>query len=64
MDINSLQTISNFAKDKGITRQHAYRLEDSGDITLVKIDGVAFVVLDEKAKNFTRKRKEKKPKKS
>ena len=62
IDKNKLVTISNFAKMKGITRQHAYRLIISKEITEVKIDYVTFIYLDEKAVTFERKRKIKKNK--
>jgi hypothetical protein len=62
IDKNKLVTISNFAKIKGITRQHAYRLILSKEITEVKIDDVTFIYLDDKAITFERKRKIKKNK--
>jgi hypothetical protein len=62
IDKNKLVTISNFAKMKGITRQHAYRLILSKEITEVKIDDVTFIYLDDKALTFERKRKIKKNK--
>lgn len=59
IDPNKLQTITNFGKEKGITRQHVYRLIESGEINQVIIDGVKFVHLDEKAESFERKRSKK-----
>jgi hypothetical protein len=61
MQINpeKLLTVSNFAKQKGLTRQHIYRLIDAGLINSISIDNILFVVLDEKAENFRRLRKEK-----
>lgn len=60
IDINKLLTISNFAKSKNIARQHVYRLIVSKEITEVKIDNISFVLLDEKAIAFERKRKPRK----
>jgi uncharacterized protein YqfB (UPF0267 family) len=61
MQVNSekLLTITNFAKQKGLTRQHVYRLIDSGIFSSIQIDGIQFVVLDELAEKFKRQRKEK-----
>ncbi|MDZ7720663.1 MAG: hypothetical protein U5K72_17735 [Balneolaceae bacterium] len=56
IDSNKLQTISNFADEKNITRQHVYRLIKGNEINSLKIDGVLFVILDEKAKSFQKKR--------
>lgn len=59
IDIEKLITISNYAKLKGLTRQHVYRLVLSNEINEVKIDDVSFIYLDEKALLFERKRKSK-----
>ena len=61
MQINTEQliTVTNFANLKGITRQHVYRLIESGDINAIAIDGISFVLLDDKSENLQRKRKEK-----
>jgi hypothetical protein len=61
MQINpdKLLTVTNFAKQKGLTRQHIYRLIDAGLINSISIDNILFVVMDEKAKKFKRQRKEK-----
>ena len=57
IDSNKLQKVSNYAKEKGITRQHVYRLIENEEINGIEIDGVNFVILDEKAEAFERKRK-------
>jgi DNA-binding phage protein len=64
MQINpeKLLTVTNFAKQKGLTRQHIYRLIDAGSINSISIDNILFVVLDEKSENFQRIRKEKRKK--
>ena len=61
MQVNTEQliTVTNFANQKGIARQHVYRLIESGDINFVIIDGISFVLLDGKSETLQRKRKEK-----
>jgi len=61
MQINpeKLITVTNFAKQKGLTRQHIYRLIDAGLINSISIDNILFVIVDEKAVGFQRQRKEK-----
>lgn len=56
IESNKLKTVSNFADEKKITRQHVYRLIKANEINSINIDGVLFVILDEKAKNFEKKR--------
>ncbi len=57
INTEELLTITNFASSKQLSRQHVYRLIESNEITKVEIDGVLFILQDEKAKNFLRKRK-------
>ena len=57
LNTEELLTIANFASLKQLSRQHVYRLIESNEITKVEIDGVLFILQDEKAKNFLRKRK-------
>ncbi len=59
VDKDKLLTVSNFAKLKQMTRQHIYRLAKAGTLTMIDIDGVAFIQLDEKAEQLERQRKEK-----
>lgn len=59
VDTEQLITVTNFATRKGITRQHVYRLIEAGDINAITIDGINFVLLNEKSENLQRKRKEK-----
>ena len=56
INIEKLLTVSNYANLKGISRQHIYRLVDNQELTMIKIDGVNFILLDEKALDFVRKR--------
>ena len=60
IDSNKLSTVSNFADEKGFARQHVYRLIKSGEINSIDIDGIIFVILDEKADSLDRKRAKKK----
>ena len=57
ININDLITISNYAKLKNLSRQHVYRLIESEELTLVKIDGISFIYMDDKAKDFIKKRR-------
>ncbi len=59
IDKDKLLTVSNFAKTKQMTRQHIYRLAKADVLTMVEIDGVAFIELDEKAEQLERQRKQK-----
>jgi translation elongation factor P/translation initiation factor 5A len=56
IDLDKLLTVSNFALLKGLSRQHVYRLVENKELTLISIDGVSFVFMDEKAVDFVRKR--------
>lgn len=57
INIENLITISNYAKLKNLSRQHVYRLIENGELTLVKIDGISFIYMDEKANDFIKKRR-------
>ena len=56
IDLDKLLTVSNFALSKGLSRQHVYRLVENNELTLIKIDGISFIFMDEKAVDFVRKR--------
>ena len=56
VNIEKLLTVTNYANLKGISRQHIYRLVDNQELTMIKIDAVNFILLDEKALDFVRKR--------
>ena len=56
VNIDKLLTVSNYANLKEISRQHVYRLVDNQELNLIKIDGVNFILLDQKALDFVRKR--------
>jgi|LakMenE01Jun11ns_1017448.scaffolds.fasta_scaffold6033507_1 hypothetical protein len=59
IEIDKLISVTNYAKLKNLSRQHVYRLTSSNELTLVNIDNIFFIFLDEKAINFQKKRKEK-----
>jgi predicted Kef-type K+ transport protein len=59
VETEKLLTVTNFAKQKGLTRQHVYRLIVAGSLTSIVIDGIVFVLTDDKAENLQRQRKEK-----
>lgn len=56
VNIKKLQTITNYANFKNLSRQHVHRLLDRGEINCLVIDGVKFVYLDEKSVDFVKKR--------
>ena len=51
-DISKLKTFANFGKMKSISRQRIYELVDEGTFDTLEIDGVKFIVLNEKALNY------------
>lgn len=59
IDPNKLYKVSTFAAEKDLSIQHVYRLIENGELNSIKIDGVQFVILDEKAKEYQRKRAKK-----
>jgi hypothetical protein len=56
INIEKLMTISNYALLKKLSRQHVYRLIANNELTVIHIDGISFVLMDEKALGFERKR--------
>ena len=56
VDIDQLMTVTNYGKLKDLTRQHVYRLIQNGELTMVEIDGIKFLLLDKQALDFQRKR--------
>lgn len=52
-----LLSVASFAKQKGLSRQHVYRLIENNELSFVKIDNILFIILDEKTLHFERKRK-------
>ena len=60
INIEKLLTVSNFANFKSLSRQHVYRLIENSELTLITIDGISFIFMDEKAIDFVKKRNSKK----
>ncbi|NCO64662.1 MAG: hypothetical protein GW772_13050 [Flavobacteriia bacterium] len=56
VNIDKLMTVSNYANLKELSRQHVYRLVQNNELTLIEIDGIKFILLDEKAVDFAKKR--------
>jgi predicted transcriptional regulator len=45
LDRTKLKTVTNYAKELGVTRQTIYNKIKSGELTSVKIDDVVFIKL-------------------
>lgn len=54
-DISKLKTYSNFGKLKGISRQRIHIAVREGKFDTLEIDGIKFIVLDEKALNYKKR---------
>ena len=52
IDINSLKTFSNFGKLKNISRQRIHILVQDGRFDTIEIDGVKFIIMNDKAINY------------
>ena len=55
IDINSLKTFSNFGKLKNISRQRIHILVQDGRFDTIEIDGVKFIIMNDKAINYKKK---------
>ena len=51
-DISKLKTIPNFGRMKGISKQRIYILVRDGKFDTLEIDGVKFIVLNDKALKY------------
>ena len=56
IDVRKVKTARHFAQEKRIDRKWVYPLIDQDVIDYVEIDGVKFVYLNEKSKNYKKKR--------
>lgn len=56
IDPKSLQTPTNFAKQKDVDRKYIYELIKKDVIDFVEIDGVIFIHLNQRAKDYTKTR--------
>ena len=57
IEINKLITPNNFAKLKDIDRKAVYYLINADKLDYIVIDGVIFIVLTDKSKNYKRRKK-------
>jgi len=55
-DISKLKTIPNFGRMKGISKQRIYILVRDGKFDTLEIDGVKFIVLNDKALNYKKQK--------
>jgi hypothetical protein len=55
IETNKLKTYSNFGQMKNITRQRIYRLVKAGRFETVEIDGVKFILMNNKATKYIKK---------
>jgi hypothetical protein len=56
IDHKSLQTPTNYAKEKDVDRKYIYELIKKDVIDFVEIDGVMFIYLNQRAKDYTKTR--------
>ena len=49
IDTEKLKTFKNFGVMKNISRQRIYRLAEAGRFDTIEIDGVKFVIINDKA---------------
>lgn len=55
VDISKLKTLPNFGKMKGLSKQRIHILVKDGRFDTIEIDGVKFIVLNDKALNYKKK---------
>ena len=55
-NIEDLKTVSKFAALKKVSRQFVYQLIDKQELDYTVIDGVIFIVMNNKTKNYKRKK--------
>jgi hypothetical protein len=55
-DISKLKTFTNFGKVKGISRQRIHIAVLEGKLNTQEIDGVRFIVLDDKALSYKKRK--------
>jgi hypothetical protein len=49
MDLKALKTFNNFGKMKNLSRQRVYKLVEAGKLDSLEIDGVRFIIMNQKA---------------
>ena len=52
VELKKLKTFSNFGKIKNLSRQRVYKLVESGKFDSIDIDGVKFIILNQKATKY------------
>ncbi len=55
VDVGKLKTINNFRKSNNITRHQISELEKSDSLDFIEIDGVKFILLNDKFEEFKKK---------
>lgn len=56
IDLGILQTPANYAKDKNVDRKYIYQLLKEDALDFLEIDGVMFVILNQKARAYKKTR--------
>jgi predicted site-specific integrase-resolvase len=59
IETEKLLSYAHFGEKKGISRYHIYRLVRAGKLNAVDIDGIGFIIQDDKAVNLQRERQPK-----
>jgi hypothetical protein len=49
INTNKLKTVKNYGDMKNISRQRIYKLVEAGKLDSIDIDGVRFIIMNEKA---------------
>ena len=49
IDSKALKTIKNFGDTKNLSRQRVYKLVEAGKLDSLDIDGVRFIIMNDKA---------------
>ncbi len=55
LDIDKLLKVNSVAKEKAITAKYVYTLIEKSILDGVKIDGIQFIINNEKYKNYTKR---------
>jgi hypothetical protein len=52
IDTNKLKTFPKYGKSKNLSKQRVYKLVEAGKLDSIKIDGVKFIVMNDKAVKY------------
>ena len=55
IDTNKLKTLPNFGKLRGVSKQRVHQLVQAGRFDTIEIDGVKFILMNEKALEYLKK---------